>query len=145
MRTPAPRPVRRAPRPSTFPVGLGDRIRQLRLDRGWSQRDFAAYANLSFSQLSKYESGIHMPPLRTLIRIARLFGLPLDAVLPDSELPPDSLDARLLQRLRRLSHADAQEKEATLGLLDFLFGVWSLFPEEPVRPSDEQPRPQERP
>lgn len=131
MRTPDPRPARRAPRPSTFPVSLGDRIRQLRLGRGWSQRHFAAYANLSFSQVSKYESGTHLPPLRTLIRIARTFGLPLDALLPDTELPADSLDARLLQRLRRLAHAGAQEKEATLGLLDLLFGVLSLSTECP--------------
>ena len=126
---------------------IGHRIRELRMQRGWNQRELAAYANLSSSRLNKYETGAHQAPLGALIRIARSFGTLVDVLLPDTlDLPRDPEDVQLLQRLRRLATLPRTEKRLACALLDVVLAVRILVgtrPGEPERPRDRpgMPRP----
>lgn len=42
---------------STIDCHIGDKIRLLRKERGWSQKQLALELGISFQQLQKYESG----------------------------------------------------------------------------------------
>ncbi len=123
---PKPRNPSRA-RESSLRFQIGNRIKELRKERGWSQRDLAAYSNVSHFRLSKYESGTHQPPIGALIRIARAFGLLVDVLLPDAELPLRPEDAQLIQRFRRLAALGLEEKELAGSLLDSVFAMQSLL------------------
>jgi len=124
------------PKKSQFAVQLGSQIRKLRTERSYNQRDLAALANLPQPRLSSYESGTHEPPLRSLIRIARIFGLLVDSLLPETaDLPPDPIDAQLLQEFRRVAALDPEEKKAAIGLLAIVFGIRRF------RQSREEPKP----
>lgn len=59
---------------------LGEKIRQLRTERGLTQTQLAKKLNLSKSSISKYESGQKFPTLETLINIAALFHTSLDSL-----------------------------------------------------------------
>ncbi len=61
---------------------LGSRIRALRLDRGWTQKDLARALGRSLSQVKKYESGMHVPPAEKLLHLASLLGVSLEELLP---------------------------------------------------------------
>ncbi|HEY2740136.1 MAG TPA: helix-turn-helix domain-containing protein [Thermoanaerobaculia bacterium] len=124
MRTPTPSSESRT-RPSerSFALQIGTRIKELRRALGWSQRDLAARANLDTTQLSKYESGTHKPPLGALIRMARAFGVLVDLLLPDVTESMDLLNARLLKHLRHLAGLGGAEKEIALALLDVVFAL----------------------
>jgi putative transcriptional regulator len=111
---------------SCLPQLIGQRIRQFRAERGWSQRDLAARLLISASRLAKYESGVHEPPLRTLIRMARVFGAPVDALLAESPAERPVGDTGLLQRLRRIETLGPAEREAAMALLDVLLGFQQL-------------------
>lgn len=54
---------------------LGQRIRVLRAERGWSLKDLAAVSRLSVSQISSIERGANLPSIESLLAIARAFGL----------------------------------------------------------------------
>jgi transcriptional regulator with XRE-family HTH domain len=110
----------------SFALQIGTRIRELRRRAGWTQRDLAARANLDTTQLSKYEGGTHKPPLGALIRMARAFGVLVDALLPEVSQPFDPVNARLVTRLRVLAGLSGPEKEIAIALLDIAFGLARL-------------------
>jgi transcriptional regulator with XRE-family HTH domain len=124
--SPAPQPQRKT-REASLRSQIGNRIRELRKERGWSQRDLAARANLSHHRLSKYENG-HQAPLGALIRIARSLGILVDVLLPDTgDLPRDEEDAQLLGRIRRLAALGGGEKAVACGLLDVVLAMRLLL------------------
>ncbi len=96
-------------------------------DRGWSQRELSARANVSQTRLSKYENGTHQVPLGALIRIARALALPVDALLPDTgDMPRDPEDVQLLARLRSLVALGSEEKAVACSLLDTVLAMREL-------------------
>jgi DNA-binding NtrC family response regulator len=64
---------------------LGQRIRVLRAERGWSLKDLAAATRLSVSQISSIERGANLPSMESLLAIARAFGLKPSQILQSIE------------------------------------------------------------
>ena len=67
---------------------LGAKLRQLREDRRWSQKELASRLNKGVSTISGYESEAHPIPLDVLISVVTLFNISLDEFVglekPDS-------------------------------------------------------------
>jgi transcriptional regulator with XRE-family HTH domain len=80
---------RRPPKPKAAPARpepkaadairqrLGDRVRQLRADRGWSLQVLATASGVSRSMLSQIERDQANPTLTVTLRIAQAFGMTL--------------------------------------------------------------------
>ena len=64
------------------PESLGARLRALREKRGLSQKDAAASARLSRSYLSGLENDLVRPGLGALTRLAGLYGVGLEDLVP---------------------------------------------------------------
>jgi transcriptional regulator with XRE-family HTH domain len=62
-------------------ASMGQQIRALRRQRGWSLQEVAARAQISIGFLSQMERGLSSPTLRDLIRIAEALGTSLDKLL----------------------------------------------------------------
>ena len=62
-------------------VRLGNRIRALRQERGWTQVEMAEMLGVDRSYLSEIETGKKDPSLRVLKTIADGFGLSLSQLL----------------------------------------------------------------
>lgn len=63
-------------------TSLGSRLRSLREERGWSQRELARRVDgLHQPDLSAYETGRVAPGLGTLVRVAGALGLSLAELL----------------------------------------------------------------
>ena len=54
------------------------RLKKLRIDKEWSQRDLALLLRISQANYSKYETGFIEPDLQTLIQLAALFDVTID-------------------------------------------------------------------
>ncbi len=55
-------------------------IRQLRTDRGWTQKDLAARLDVSRQTVNALESGKYDPSLPLAFRIADLFELKIEQI-----------------------------------------------------------------
>ena len=72
-------------------VRLGRRIRTLRLARGWTQVDLAAYAEIHRAYLSEVERGDRNIAIRNIEAIAHALGLPVRDLFPlEDEAPFDA-------------------------------------------------------
>ncbi|MBV8161922.1 MAG: helix-turn-helix domain-containing protein [Acidimicrobiia bacterium] len=65
---------------------LGARLRAIREQRGWSLRDVhdASHGRFTGSAVGTYERGERGISVRRLSDLARLYGVPLERILPDS-------------------------------------------------------------
>ena len=61
-------------------------LRLLRAERNWSQADLADHLEVSRQTVNALETGKYDPSLPLAFKIARLFGLPIEAIFqPDEE------------------------------------------------------------
>jgi transcriptional regulator with XRE-family HTH domain len=79
-------------------MGIGERIKLAREEKGWSQEDLATKLGVEPPTISRWETGAHAPRPRQWPLIAKILGHPRDWFEGNE---PDRL-ARLEQRLRDL-------------------------------------------
>lgn len=103
----------------TLRKALGNRIKELRKAKDWSQKDLAKRLGTSSAQLNKYESAQNTPQLDRLILLAELLDTTVDYLLTGntaSDLP--IYNTRLIQRMKVIEGFEPQEKEVVIELLD---------------------------
>jgi transcriptional regulator with XRE-family HTH domain len=57
-------------------AAFGARVRELRVNQGWSQEDFAHRAKLDRTYVSGIERGVRNPTLDIIHRLAETLGVP---------------------------------------------------------------------
>ena len=55
-----------------------ERIRNLRIDRGLTQKQVAEYLNIKQNTYSQYEIGVLNYPLEAVVKLADLYGVSVD-------------------------------------------------------------------
>lgn len=92
---------------------LGGKIRLLRLQKDWSQKDVAKRLDISIPAFSKIETGITDINLSRLNQIAKLFDLTTAQLLADS----DSDEIRdYAKEIKAISHSLHQREEEIIDL-----------------------------
>ena len=64
---------------------IGDRLKQLRLDAGLSQKQVAESLNISKPILSQYESNQRTPSVDKLIRLSRFYNTSIDYICENTD------------------------------------------------------------
>jgi transcriptional regulator with XRE-family HTH domain len=98
---------------------VGTRIKQLRKQRGWTQKELAKHLEGSYQQLNKYESGIHAPPLDKLVQLADALNTTIDYLITGQTPDETPLhNKRLLQKFKLLEGFDANQQETVINVID---------------------------
>lgn len=106
---------------------LGKRIKQLRKDKGWIQKELAGQIGTSHAQLNKYESGQNTPPLDRLMMLADVLSTSVDYLLGGhhkDELPV--YNNRLIQRFQTIESFGSDEREIVITLLDAMIAKHNM-------------------
>lgn len=119
------------PSDEVLSLQVGQRIQQLREEKGWSQRDLAGLLCVSFARISRYEAGEREVPLRMLMRLAQVFGVPMDFLVPG--VANDPVDRELQARVRRV--LALRERQAAVMLLDTLLAMCGFLQANQPGPS----------
>ena len=76
---------------------LGEKLLQIRVALGISQTEMlyrlGADELISYTQISKYETGTREPPLRIILQYARVANVSVEALIDDDLNLPDQLPA----------------------------------------------------
>lgn len=121
--------------------GVGQRIRQRRLQRGLKQRELAKRLDMEPPRLSEYENDVHHPSPETMEAIANELRTPVAWFYEKDGEPPD-LMAEIARRIEaRMDNVDAQLaallRRQGLDPADFKSELPPLRPE--LRPPDSAP------
>jgi putative transcriptional regulator len=57
-----------------------NRVRELRVDRGWTQQELALATGVSRQSINSIECGRYVPSLELALRFARVFGRSTDSI-----------------------------------------------------------------
>lgn len=107
---------------TTRPMALGDRIRALRKQHGWSQAELADRIGTDGGRISRYESGRITPSADALVRLAETFNISIDHLLID-DIPARPLHApedALGNRLAAIAELDPDALDILHGVIDAL-------------------------
>lgn len=66
-------------------MNIGDKIKEERLKKEWTQEHLAQLLNVSRPTISSWEVGRNYPDLETIIAISDLFGSSLDNLLREDK------------------------------------------------------------
>lgn len=133
-------------------MNLGERIRQMRESRGWTQNDLAALLQVSGSTVNRYELNLRKPDPDMLAKLAEVLSVSVDYLLLGSSgakkanktlgpAPDIALEwpegYRILSRgVRKM---DTKEKNRLIELIKIAFP--EDFPDEDIpRPKKPEPR-----
>ena len=109
---------------------LGERLKELRLERGYDQKELGKLLNITSSSISNWETNRRSPDLKTLVDIADFFNVMVDYLLGrtnfrTNNIYKDNQDYITIQlsknKYPELSHKDLLEK------LDLLFKLEKLI------------------
>lgn len=81
---------------------IGQTIRSLRENAGLSQSDLGKLINVTYQQVQKYEKGTNRISLHSLMSIAKVFDIPLAAIIAE---PGPKASVRLNKREQQLLKA----------------------------------------
>ena len=93
-------------------VALGQRIRESRIKKGYTQQELADRAEMGVVYISEIERGVKMPSLNSFIKILDALGVSADYVLRD-ELPAGRAYISMEITEKLLSLSSGQRKTAT--------------------------------
>ncbi len=58
-----------------------DRLKAVRIEKGYKQKDIAEYVGISLTCYAGYEQGYREPDFKTLIKLCNAFGVSADYLL----------------------------------------------------------------
>lgn len=99
-------------------MNLGDKIRSLRKERGWTQGELAGKLGIKAQNLCRYEKGHVQPRESTLAIFAEVFELPLSefkSLAAPIDVP--NLDPEIAEYVRAIPTLSQRDQEAVKCLL----------------------------
>lgn len=91
-----------------FTMEFGEKLQELRKNKGLTQEELAAALFVSRTAVSKWESGRGYPNIESLRAISRLFSITVDVLLSDEEI---------------LNIAEEDTKQIKTNLTSLIFGL----------------------
>src|SRR5882672_12966989 len=96
---------------------IGERLKRLRLEQGFSQRELAA-PGVSYAYISRIEAGTRQPSVKALRRLAAKLGVTAEYLETGSQLGPEEERELLLSDLElAVRLGDSRDVEAPLQAL----------------------------
>lgn len=91
-------------------IKIGNRIRQLRLEKGYSQKEMAALAGISYTTYSNYENNNREPSMKQIEKIAAALNMTTDDLLGHTDkfsIPLSCVDNENHHLFQLLSEKDS--------------------------------------
>lgn len=97
-------------------VKIGDRIAQLRKQKGWSQTELAKNIEASREAIGKYERNEAVPSVETAKKIADAFNVTLDYLV--DETAASSFDKQTVKRIKSIEALNEVDKSHLFAVMD---------------------------
>jgi len=100
---------------------LGDRIKRLRQERGWSQAQLSQKLKIHQKQISGYERGIHAPSIDLLIKLTEIFNVSLDYIAFDNQDDKSRIqiaDRELMQTVKEIDELPEEDRMTIKAVLN---------------------------
>jgi len=116
---------------------FGSRVKEMRKNRHWTQKELANRVDVRFQLLNKYEGGQHIPPADTLIRLAKALDTTVDYLLTGDPIKDEPLaNANLYRRFQTLEALNDEDRNTVISVIDAIIAKRQV--ENAIKPVDQQ-------
>ena len=105
---------------ATEDKAFGNRLLTLRKERSWSQPDLGKKAGTSGAIIGRYERGEITPSIEVAKKLADAFGVTLDFLVGDKDVPNILHDQVMLTRWQEIDALEPTARERILSVMDSL-------------------------
>jgi transcriptional regulator with XRE-family HTH domain len=117
---------------------FGARLKVLRKQNNWAQKELAALVGIRFEQLNKYESGLNIPPAEMLVKLASAVNVSVDFLLTGNAMEDSPLaSSRLFKRFQVLERLATDDQETVIKVIDAMIAKQRM--ETALTPLDSKP------
>ncbi len=120
------------------PMSLGEKIKQLRQEKGYSQASLEKRSGVNSKLLSKYENGRIIPTADTLRKIDEGLDISADYLIFDN-VPKDGRcqldDLELFERFKEVECMDAENKKMIVNPIDAV--IMKTKVQQAIKPAGE--------
>lgn len=106
---------------------LGERLKELRVQRGIKQKVFAAALNMSSSAVSKWENGQNEPDMETLLKIAEYYGISMEELLKGGLAAPENTEQDLSGADTAQADTEGKTQIPKIHILKAILGIAAGF------------------
>lgn len=99
----------------------GERLRNLRRERGFTQEEVALRADITTSYYGQIERGSANPSVALLEKICAVMGISISDIFTDADTNPLNIDALSMQIIHQLNGKSDEEKELILSMIKTAF------------------------
>jgi len=121
-------------------MSLGEKIKQLRQEKGYSQTFLEKRSGVNSKLLSKYENGRIIPTADTLRKIAEGLDISADYLIFDN-VPKDGRcqlnDLELFERFKEVELMDSENRKMIVNLIDAV--IIKTKVQQAIKPASELP------
>ncbi len=104
----------------------GERLRELRRQRGFTQEEVALRADITTSYYGQIERGSANPSVALLEKICAVMGISISDIFTNAETNPLSIDALSMQIIHQINGKSDEEKELILSMIKTAFRLQNL-------------------
>lgn len=97
-------------------LNIGERITQLRKQKGWSQNDLAKAIEASRDMIGKYERNDNLPSVEVAFKLADIFEVSVDYLLGKGQHA--SYDKETIKRLESIENLDLETRKTLFQVID---------------------------
>lgn len=99
---------------------FGNRLLSLRKERSWSQPELGKQVGTSGAIIGRYERGEITPSIEVAKKLADAFGVTLDFLVGDKDVPNILHDQTMLVRWQEIDALEPSERDRILSVVDSL-------------------------
>ena len=106
---------------SEIQIPLGQNIKRLRKQKGWSQKKLAQEIGAHITHFNRIETGKYIPALETVIKLARVLEVPVDYLIGSNESNLEDIrieDQTFSEKIKLLNSFNEKEREAIITIID---------------------------
>lgn len=104
----------------TKEISLGQRIKQLRKSKDWSQEQLGEKINIHIQTIARYEKGVMIPTATVLKKLAEVFAVSIDyLVFGDTDSAGIRVQNKdLFKRFQQLDQMNPNEIKSLIDIMD---------------------------
>ena len=99
---------------------VGERIRNFRKERGFSQEELAHHASLHNTYIGQLERGEKNATIESLYKITNALGITLEELFHNTQAGPKTMSLEIIQISNLLENRSKKDQRTALELLELL-------------------------
>lgn len=92
---------------------LGDRLKQARINKGFSQADVAEFLHISRQSISRWETGKTYPDIDNLVELSRYYEVSIDELLTETKILQKEINEKTEQMNKNMEEIEEKQKKLT--------------------------------